>query len=76
MKIGVLAAQGAFAEHIAALNKLDVEAAPVRLPGEFKGVVGLIIPGGESTTISRLMSTYDLINEIIRLAREGVPISL
>jgi 5'-phosphate synthase pdxT subunit len=72
MKIGVLAAQGAFAEHIAALNKLNTEALPVRLPGELEGVQGLIIPGGESTTISRLMSAYDLVKEIAGLAREGM----
>jgi 5'-phosphate synthase pdxT subunit len=74
MKIGVLAVQGAFAEHIAALNKLDTEAVTVRLPGELNGVAGLIIPGGESTTISRLMSAYDLVKEITRLSAEGMPI--
>ncbi len=74
MKIGVLAAQGAFAEHIAALKRLDVEAVPVRLPGELKGMAGLIIPGGESTTISRLMSAYDLMKEIQRLAGAGMPV--
>jgi 5'-phosphate synthase pdxT subunit len=74
MKIGVLAAQGAFAEHIAALEQLDVEVAPVRLPGELKGVDGLIIPGGESTTISRLMTTYDLIKEIAAIAGGGLPV--
>jgi len=74
MKIGVLAAQGAFAEHIAALKRLDIEAVPVRLPGELKGVEGLIIPGGESTTISRLMTAYDLIKEITKLAGEGMPL--
>jgi 5'-phosphate synthase pdxT subunit len=74
MKIGVLAAQGAFAEHIAALEQLDVEVAPVRLPGELKGVDGLIIPGGESTTISRLMTTYDLIKEIAAMAGGGLPV--
>jgi 5'-phosphate synthase pdxT subunit len=72
MKIGVLAAQGAFAEHIVALNKLDTEAVPVRLPGELKSVQGLIIPGGESTTISRLISAYDLVKEILGLVREGM----
>ncbi len=74
MKIGVLAAQGAFAEHIKALKKLEVDAVAVRLPGELKGIGGLIIPGGESTTISRLMSAYDLMNEISRLARAGLPL--
>jgi 5'-phosphate synthase pdxT subunit len=74
MKIGVLASQGAFAEHILTLNKLDTEAMPVRLPGELKGVDGLIIPGGESTTISLLMNAYDLMQEIASLAREGLPL--
>jgi 5'-phosphate synthase pdxT subunit len=74
MKIGVLAAQGAFAEHIAALKRLDTEAVPVRLPGELEGVEGLIIPGGESTTISRLMSAYNLMKEITTLAGDGMPV--
>jgi 5'-phosphate synthase pdxT subunit len=74
MKIGVLASQGAFAEHIAALIQLDVEALPVRLPGELAGVDGLIIPGGESTTISRLMAAYDLSERISSLAQEGMPV--
>ena len=74
MRIGVLAAQGAFAEHIAILNKLDVEAPPVRLPSELKGVDGLIIPGGESTSISQLMLAYDLVSKIRNLAKNGLPI--
>ncbi len=74
MKIGVLASQGAFAEHIAALRKLGVEAVPVRLPRELDGLDGLIIPGGESTTISKLMVDYDLLNEIRNLAKNGLPI--
>jgi len=72
--IGVLAAQGAFAEHIAALEKLDTKAVPVRLPGELKGLDGLIIPGGESTTISLLMSNYNLFSEISGLAGQGLPL--
>jgi 5'-phosphate synthase pdxT subunit len=74
MKIGVLASQGAFAEHISVLKQLDVEAVPVRLPRELKGVDGLIIPGGESTTISRLMAAYNLINVIEDLAGKGMPV--
>ncbi|OGO43107.1 MAG: glutamine amidotransferase subunit PdxT [Chloroflexi bacterium RBG_16_58_8] len=74
MKIGVLAAQGAFAEHIGTLKKLDVEAVPVRLPGEMAGIDGLIIPGGESTTISRLMLAYDLAREIESRAAQGMPL--
>lgn len=74
VKIGVLASQGAFAEHIAALKKLDVEAVQVRLPGELKGLEGLIIPGGESTTMSLLMSSYDLLSKIGGMAKEGMPL--
>jgi len=74
MRIGVLAAQGAFAEHIAVLKKLKVAALPVRLPRELEGVDGLIIPGGESTAISRLMANYDLTSEIKNRARDGLPI--
>ena len=74
MKIGVLASQGAFAEHIAALNRLDVEAVPVRLPGELKGLDGLIIPGGESTSISKLLADYRLAGEIVSLAESGLPV--
>ncbi|UCC16805.1 MAG: pyridoxal 5'-phosphate synthase glutaminase subunit PdxT [Dehalococcoidales bacterium] len=74
MKIGVLATQGAFAEHIAVLKKLGVEALPVRLPRQLAGLDGLIIPGGESTTISKLMKDYDLVSGIVQLAEEGKPI--
>lgn len=74
MKIGVLAAQGAFAEHIAVLHQLGVEAVPVRLPAELRGLDGLIIPGGESTTISRMMIAYDLMNGISAMATNGKPL--
>ncbi len=74
MKIGVLASQGAFAEHISVLHRLGVEAVPVRLPGELAGLDGLIIPGGESTSIGRLMLDYNLAKEIKDLARNGLPI--
>ena len=74
MRIGVLASQGAFAEHIDILHQLEVEALPVRLPSELKGWDGLIIPGGESTSISRLMVDYNLVSEIKNLAKRGLPI--
>jgi len=74
MKIGVLASQGAFAEHIAVLRQLGVEAVPVRLPKELKRLDGLIIPGGESTAIGRLILDYDLASEIKALAKGGLPI--
>src|SRR5512141_756550 len=64
MKIGVLALQGDFSEHIAMLKKLNVEASEVRLPGQLNGLDGLIIPGGESTTIGKLAVAYNLLEPI------------
>ncbi|MFB0559183.1 MAG: pyridoxal 5'-phosphate synthase glutaminase subunit PdxT [Dehalococcoidales bacterium] len=74
MRIGVLASQGAFVEHIAILQQLEVEALPVRLPRELDGLDGLIIPGGESTSISKLMRDYHLLDEVKNLAKNGLPI--
>jgi 5'-phosphate synthase pdxT subunit len=74
MRIGVLAAQGAFVEHIEILRQLKVDSLPVRLPRELAGLDGLIIPGGESTSISKLMLTYNLMDEVRNLARGGLPI--
>jgi len=74
MRVGVLAVQGAFTEHIATLHKLKAEALPVRLPRELEGLDGLIIPGGESTAISQLMRDYDLSDKIKKLAESGLPI--
>ena len=71
MNIGVLAIQGDFAEHITALNKLGIETREVRLPDHLEGVDGLIIPGGESTTLSRLMDIYHLRGPIAQMAQEG-----
>ena len=74
MRIGVLASQGAFIEHIAILNQMKIEALPVRLPQELVGLDGLIIPGGESTSIGKLMLDYNLTSEIETLAKKGLPI--
>jgi pyridoxal 5'-phosphate synthase pdxT subunit len=60
MKVGVLALQGAFIEHINILRGLGIEAVEVRLPEDLAGLDGLIIPGGESTTIGKLAETYAL----------------
>ena len=70
LTIGVLALQGDFAEHEAVLRRLGVEAREVRLPSDLDGVAGLIIPGGESTTITRLMKAYGLIEPIRRFAAD------
>ncbi len=73
-KIGILALQGAFAEHIVSLHKLGVEALPIRLASELENLDGLVIPGGESTTIGKLMMLYGFIEALKRLSKEGFPI--
>ena len=73
-KVGVLALQGGFVEHVAALRRLGVEAFPVRLPAELKGLNGLVIPGGESTTIGKLIRDYGLTDGLNGLIREGMPV--
>jgi 5'-phosphate synthase pdxT subunit len=59
-RVGVLALQGAFREHIAALGDVGVEAVEVRLPRDLEDIAGLVIPGGESSTMSKLIEAYDL----------------
>lgn len=69
-----MAVQGDFAEHIAILRSIGVEAREIRLPEQMDALDGLIIPGGESTTLSRLMSLYNLREPISRMAGEGRPV--
>jgi len=73
-RIGVLALQGDFLEHIQVLRALGAEAVEVRLPRDLEGLQGLIIPGGESTTIARLMDAFGLREPVRRLAQEGLPL--
>lgn len=70
MKIGVLALQGDFAEHIQTLHRLGVETAEVRLPGHLDDLAGLIIPGGESTTIGKLAVAFGLMEPLRDFGRE------
>jgi 5'-phosphate synthase pdxT subunit len=74
VRIGVLAVQGAFAEHINILRQIGVEAVPVRLPRDLDGVSGLILPGGESTTMRKLIDEWGLRQPILDLATKGAPI--
>ena len=74
MKIGVLALQGAFAEHVAALRAIGVEAVEVRLPEQLDDVDGLIIPGGESTTMRNLIRRWNMREPILALAERGAPL--
>jgi len=70
MKIGVLALQGDFAEHVVMLRHIGVEAVEVRLPKQLEGLQGLIIPGGESTTIGKLATEYGLMEPLIQFGQE------
>lgn len=70
MKIGVLALQGDFEEHIIILEHLDVVAVEVRLPEHLQGLDGLIIPGGESTTIGKLAIDFGLMEPLRQFGKE------
>lgn len=74
MKIGVLAMQGAYREHISMLKDLYVSALEIRNKEELKGIDGLIIPGGESTTMGKLIRTLDLYNDLKGMIEEGLPV--
>jgi 5'-phosphate synthase pdxT subunit len=74
VRIGVLAVQGAFAEHLSILKQLGVDAVAVRLPSDLEGLAGLIIPGGESTAMRKLIDNWELRQPILDLARKGAPI--
>lgn len=72
--IGVLALQGDFREHREVLERLEASVTEVRLPRDLAGLDGLILPGGESTTIVRLLGTSGLLEPLRSLARDGFPI--
>jgi len=71
MKIGVLAVQGAFIEHVRTFRSIGVETVEVRLPEHLEGVSGLVLPGGESTAQRRLIDRWGLRAPIERLAESG-----
>ncbi len=74
MRIGVLAVQGAFVEHEAVLRAIGAEAVPVRLPEHLEGLAGLILPGGESTTMRKLIDRWGLRGPILELMSLGAPV--
>jgi 5'-phosphate synthase pdxT subunit len=74
VKIGVLALQGAFREHLRILAAIGVEGVPVRLPRDLEGIAGLILPGGESTTMRQLIERWALRQPILDLASSGAPL--
>ncbi len=74
MKIGVLALQGAFREHLQTLDAIGVDGVPVRLPADLDAVDALILPGGESTTMRRLIDRWGMREPILELAASGAPV--
>jgi pyridoxal 5'-phosphate synthase pdxT subunit len=74
MKIGVLAVQGAFVEHVRTFSAIGVETVEVRQPEDLDGVAGLVLPGGESTAQRRLIERWGLHEPIARLAESGAPL--
>lgn len=74
MKIGVLALQGAFREHCLMLESCGVKAPEIRMPEELDAVAGLIIPGGESTAIGKMMTDWGLLDKIKSRAAEGMAV--
>ena len=73
MKVGVLALQGAFREHREVLDALGIECVEVRVPEHLGGVDALILPGGESTTMTRLLDTSGLREPLTGMLRDGLP---
>jgi pyridoxal 5'-phosphate synthase pdxT subunit len=73
-RVGVLALQGDFREHLAVLNGLGAEAIPVKRPEELERVDGLVIPGGESSVIDKLSRMFGLADPLTRFIREGKPV--
>ena len=74
MEVGVLALQGAFREHRKLLKDCGVSSREIRKPEQLKGIDGIIIPGGESTSIGKLMDRYGFIQPIKEMAQEGLPV--
>ncbi|GGP67147.1 pyridoxal 5'-phosphate synthase glutaminase subunit PdxT [Saccharothrix coeruleofusca] len=71
--VGVLALQGDVREHLVALAEADALARPIRRPEELAEVDGVVLPGGESTTISRLLHTFELLEPLRARIAEGMP---
>ena len=74
MKIGVLALQGAFKEHIEILNKLGAEGVEVRKKEDLKSIQGIILPGGESTAMGKLLVDLDIMGTLKDMIKNGFPV--
>ncbi|MBY0121567.1 pyridoxal 5'-phosphate synthase glutaminase subunit PdxT [Bacillus sp. S/N-304-OC-R1] len=73
LKIGILALQGAVREHIRQIEELGCEAIPVKSVEDLRELNGLVLPGGESTTMRKLLDRYELLEPIRALAEKGIP---
>ena len=73
LRIGVLAMQGAFREHIETLNRLGADATPLRSPDELADLDGVVLPGGESTTMDKLLRKFELQQPLQRRLQAGLP---
>ncbi|WP_026975893.1 pyridoxal 5'-phosphate synthase glutaminase subunit PdxT [Alicyclobacillus contaminans] len=74
MKIGILALQGAVREHQQMLEKLGAETVLIKKPEHLDGIEGLVVPGGESTTMGKLLREYDLLQPIKAMGEQGLPV--
>ena len=74
MRVGVLALQGDFREHIAALVAIGVDAIPVKTAAEINAIDALILPGGESTTIAKLARVFEVFDLIVSKIKSGLPV--
>ncbi|MGH9300815.1 MAG: pyridoxal 5'-phosphate synthase glutaminase subunit PdxT, partial [Acidimicrobiales bacterium] len=74
VRIGVLALQGDVAQHAAALVATGADPVPVRLPAHLEGLAGIVLPGGESTTMSMLLESSGLFDPLAELLDEGLPV--
>lgn len=71
--LGVLALQGDFREHIGVLTRMGVSTREVRLPEDLAGIAGIVMPGGESTTIGKLAVRFGLLEPLREMIRAGLP---
>jgi 5'-phosphate synthase pdxT subunit len=72
--VGVLALQGAFARHVSALERCGVEAVEVRRPEQLTGLHGVVLPGGESTTMIKLLNSFELVEPLAKRLADGLPV--
>ena len=72
--VGVLSLQGDFREHLQAFDRLGIKAVPIKRPGELSDISGLVIPGGESTTIGKLARIFEIFEPIKTAISDGLPV--